>query len=69
MPTYSGNLPHSKQQNISGGLSLVPRPSHCPVFDRLQNANRGGGRPGPFCHVNDEDPNQALIFCICGLRF
>ena len=38
-------------------LSLVPRPSHCPVlissFDCLQYAK--WGRPGPFYHVNDID--------------
>ena len=33
---------------------LVPRPSHCPVFVHLQYAKQtGGGRPGPFYHVND----------------
>ena len=34
-------------------LSLVPRPFHHPVFDHLQYVKKGGGRPGPFCHVND----------------
>ena len=32
---------------------LVPRPSHHPEFDHLQYAKNGGGRPGPFYHVND----------------
>ena len=27
---------------IEGGISLVPRPSHCPVFDCLQFAERKG---------------------------
>ena len=35
------------------GASLVPRPSHRPVFDRLQFAKNGGGRPVIFYHVND----------------
>ena len=35
------------------GISLVPGPSHHPVFDRLQYAKTEGGRPGLFCHVND----------------
>ena len=30
---------------------LVPRPSHHPVFNC--STRNGGGRPGPFCHVND----------------
>ena len=38
---------------VVADISLVPRPSHCPVFDRLQYAKIGGGRPGPFYHVND----------------
>ena len=42
---------------LSMCLSLVPRPSHCPVlitsFDCLQYAK--WGRPGPFYHVNDID--------------
>ena len=29
--------------------SLVPRPSHCPVFAVCKNR---GGRPGPFYHMN-----------------
>ena len=29
--------------------SLIPRPSHHPVLDH----KNGGGRPGPFYHVND----------------
>ena len=33
--------------------SLVPRPSHCPVFDRLQYAKTERKTPGPFYHVND----------------
>ena len=33
--------------------SLVPRPSHRPVFDHLQYAKTEVGRPGPFYHVND----------------
>ena len=33
--------------------SLVPRPSHCPVFDWLQYARMGGGRHGPLYHMND----------------
>ena len=33
--------------------SLVPRPSHRPVFDLLQYAKNRGGRPGPFYHIND----------------
>ena len=41
---------------ISGVALIVPRPSHHPLFDRLQYAKKkknGGGRPGPFYHVND----------------
>ena len=34
-------------------LSLVPRPSHCPVFDRYAVCKSGGRRPGIFHHVND----------------
>ena len=33
-----------------GQHSLVPRPSHCPVFDYAKN---GEGRRGPFYYVND----------------
>ena len=34
--------------------SLIPRPSHRPVFYRLQYKKKnGGGRPGIFYHVND----------------
>ena len=33
--------------------NLVLRHSHHPVFDRLQYAKGGGGRPDPFYHVND----------------
>ena len=34
--------------------SLVPRPSHHPVFDRLQYAKmEGEGRLGIIYHVND----------------
>ena len=33
--------------------SLIPRPSHHPVFDRLQYAQNRGGRTGIFYHMND----------------
>ena len=33
--------------------SLVPRPSHHPVFWSLAVCKNGGGRPGPFYHMND----------------
>ena len=39
--------------NNTQQTSLVPRPSHHPDFDHLQYAKGGGGRPGPFYHVND----------------
>ena len=32
--------------------SLIPRPSHCPVFDHLQYA-KTRGKLGPFYHMND----------------
>ena len=35
------------------GSSLVPRPSHRPVFDRLQCAKTEGEGLGAFYHVND----------------
>ena len=38
---------------VWGDNSLIPRPSHCPVFDHLQFAKTEGGRPGPFYHVTD----------------
>ena len=38
-------VPIHKQASL-----LIPRPSHCPVFDHLQY---GGGRPGSFYYVND----------------
>ena len=43
-----------KWQTILGSSipSLVPRPSHRPVFDRLQVCKNGGGRPGIIYHVN-----------------
>ena len=33
--------------------SLVPRPSHHPVFWSFAVCKNGGGRPGPFYHMND----------------
>ena len=33
--------------------SLVPRPSHHPVFWSLAVCKNGGGRPGLFYHMND----------------
>ena len=33
--------------------SLIPRPSHHPIFNHLQYTKTEGGRPGPFYHVND----------------
>ena len=33
--------------------SLVPRPSHRPVFVYLHYGKSGEGRPGPFYHVSD----------------
>ena len=38
---------------VWGNNNLIPRPSHCPVFDHLQFAKTEGGRPGPFYHVTD----------------
>ena len=38
---------------IWGWGSLVPRPSHRPVFDRLQYAKMEGERSGIIYHVND----------------
>ena len=34
-------------------VELVPRPSHCSIFDRLQCSGNGGGKLSPFYHVND----------------
>ena len=60
-----------------GGLlkavSLIPRPSHHPVFAVCKN---GGERPGPFYHMNDVSvylgrqrgggvPNWKKVFCAC----
>ena len=42
-----------KYQGVRTTTTLVPRPSHRPVFDNLQYAKNGGGRPGIFYHVND----------------
>ena len=53
--------------------SLIPRPSHRPVFDCLQYAKNGGGSRGPFYCVNDisvyldrqrEERGPRLIECI-----
>ena len=44
----------SSLRGIKHAFSLIPRPSHCPVFDRLQYAKmEGEGLHGPFYHVND----------------
>ena len=41
--------------NPSASLSLILRPSHCPVFDCLQHAKtEGEGLIDPFYHVNDD---------------
>ena len=37
---------------VLADINLIPRPSHCPVFDCLQYAKMEG-RPGPFYHMND----------------
>ena len=42
-----------KYQGVYTTTTLVPRSSHRPVFDSLQYAKNGGGRPGIFYHVND----------------
>ena len=61
-------------------VSLIPRPSHSPVFDRLQYA-KTGRRPDPLYSVNDVNvylgrqregeggPDQKDAFCMCVLCF
>ena len=34
-------------------VSFIPRPSYRPVFDPPTVCKNGGGRPGPFYHMND----------------
>ena len=46
------NQVHSTTSNQVGVSSPVPRPSHCPVFDRLQYA-KAEIRPGSIYHVSD----------------
>ena len=66
--------------SMSDLTSLVPRSSHCPVFDRLQYTKNGGGRHGIFYHVNDISvclvdrgrggvPYQKNTFCAHVFRF
>ena len=53
----TGKYPHHTLRTACIGVawpcvcSLVPRPSSPPVFDHLQYAKNGGGRPGEFHHV------------------
>ena len=42
-----------KARYCSDLYSLVPRPSHHPVFDCFAVCKNGGGRPVPFYHMND----------------
>ena len=47
-------IPVSVSAGEEAHPSLVPRPSDCPVFDRLQYAKlEGEDLAGPFYHMND----------------
>ena len=45
------NEPLAHRYNVDLYYSLVPRPSHHPVFDHLPYAKMKG--EGPFYHMND----------------
>ena len=51
---YSHSKACSSKECSLPYTSLVPRPSHCQVFDCLQYAKmKGKGLHDPFYHVND----------------